>query len=720
MAVAVAVAGSIVAAGGARRATAGETRGEDFDDLSLNMLLDTPAKVWTATKTEQNSSEAPAIITTVTREQIAVWGYRSVAEVLSHLLGFYVVDDHTSTNLAVRGISGGLYADSSIVKVMIDGQSVAFHSTGGNWLGPELLPLSAIERIEIIRGPASALFGADAFLGVINIKTRTGKSLNGANAWVGAGMAGQKLASDVDLSAGTEVAGVDVMVALRRSGQDLSGLLLPASSPAPTLPSYNRDSREAHGLDQVSTSALARVTYRPRSGTELGVFGYYSALERGAEFGSLVQLANGRNDQDIFSENRVSLSQLRGGLFLDQEIGSDVRLSLKGQVFRGAPGDDNRLEVGSEYYYVRRQFGFRGADLDGQVDWTPAFIASRSVRMVAGASLFADDELLPARIGVAKQANGDSQAGDIIPALTVRQPRKTLLNSGAYLQGMWSVIPERLNLTGGLRYDHHTIYGDQLNGRVGLVSSPLRSLHAKLLYGSAFKAPPPILLYAIPSAIGDIVGNPELRPQSVNTGELQLVWEPWEPLSLSSSVAYSVLRNQTEFVQQEVTRVARNVARSSTLSWESMVELKYQLVRAHVSFETQHTVRRTGEVGYAGDVLGSGGEIYPKAMVHGAVVAQVPRLPLRTALQLSYIGVRRPSDTNVFLNGGPYELPSYLMLEAGLSTIGFHPFGRDHTELSFSLNGKNLLQAKGPTPGFSGVDYPLAPRMFFLQMNLVI
>ena len=60
--------------------------------------------------------------------------------------------------------------------MLIDGHSVAFHSTGGNWLGPELVPLSAIERIEIVRGPASALFGADAFLGVINIKTRRARA----------------------------------------------------------------------------------------------------------------------------------------------------------------------------------------------------------------------------------------------------------------------------------------------------------------------------------------------------------------------------------------------------------------------------------------------------------------------------------------------------------------------------------------------------------------
>ena len=69
---------------------------KDIEQFDLVTLLETPVDVWTATKTEQKNYEAPAIITTVTREQIAVWGYRSVAEVLSHLLGFYVVDDHTT------------------------------------------------------------------------------------------------------------------------------------------------------------------------------------------------------------------------------------------------------------------------------------------------------------------------------------------------------------------------------------------------------------------------------------------------------------------------------------------------------------------------------------------------------------------------------------------------------------------------------------------------
>src|SRR4051812_47839717 len=234
-------------------AQAGDSAPGDIEKLDLKNLLDTPVDVWTAAKMAQKQYEAPAVITTVTREQIAVWGYRSVAEVLSHLLGFYVVDDHTSPNLAIRGISGGLQADSSIIKVLIDGHAISFRSTGGNGLGPELIPLSAVERLEIVRGPASALFGADAFLGVVNIRTRTGKTVDGATAWLSAGRVGEKLAGDLDVSTGMELGNLDVLVALRRSTQDLSGLALPASSPSPAIPEYNFGRTQAQGLDQRST-----------------------------------------------------------------------------------------------------------------------------------------------------------------------------------------------------------------------------------------------------------------------------------------------------------------------------------------------------------------------------------------------------------------------------------------------------------------------------------
>jgi iron complex outermembrane receptor protein len=686
-------------------------------DLDLKTLLDPPADVWAATKTTQSKHEAPAVVTTVTREQIAVWGYRSLAELLSNLLGFYVVDDHISPNLAVRGISGGLYADSSIVKILIDGHPVAFQSSGGNGLGPELIPLSAIERVEIIRGPASALFGADAFLGVINIKTRKGATVKGGTASLAGGVVGRNLATDLDLSAGSQWRAFDVLVGFRRATQDLSGLALPGTSPSPAIPEYNMGAHTARGLDQVSSTALAKLTYRPRDSTEVALFAYYSAMQRGAEFGSLFQLANGYNQSGTFSENRVSESQFRTGLSWDQDLAASLRLSLRGSFFTGGPGTDNRLEVGSESYYVRRQFGFRGGDTDGQIEWLP----HKSLRLVAGGSFFLDDELLPSRIGVAKESSGEIAQGGTIDAISVYQGRKSFINSGAYLQGMWQVLESALSLTGGLRYDRHNVYGGQLSGRFGIVSNPFSNLHLKLLYGTAFKAPSPILLYAVPSAAGDVIGNPLLKPQYVNTFEFELRHEPTRTLELSTDLTYSLLTDKTEFIQQGINNVARNVARAETVSWETMAELKVKsILRAQLSVELQRTIQRSGQEGYLARVVGSEGRIYPTTMLHAGLVAQPPGSPVRAAVRSSYIGSRRASDTNVLLNGGRYTLEPYLLLEASISTIGFHFFHNSGQETSFALSGKNLLGAVGPTPGFSGVDYPIAPRAFFLQVNLTL
>ena len=690
---------------------------EDIDRLDFQTLLNTPIDVWTATKTKQASHQAPAIITTVTREQIAVWGYRTVAELLSHVLGFYVVDDHISPNLAVRGSSGGLYADSNLVKVLIDGHSVAFSSTGGNGLGPELIPLTAVERVEIIRGPASALFGADAFLGVVNIQTRSGKSVNGASGWLTGGRLGDQLAGDVDVAMGAGRGIVDVMVAFRHGRQDLSGLELPASSPAPSLPAYNFSATRARGLDQGSSTGIFTATLTPAAGSLVQLFGYYTSMTRGGEFGSLFQLANGYNQRNGFSENRISRWQLRSGLLLEQDVGERLTLSLRGSYFRGGPHDDNRLEVGSEFYYVRQEFGFSGVDADAQAEWNPL----PRVRLVAGTGLFVDHEQLPSRLGVAKQGFEGIRSGEVIQAITIEQGEKAFVNVGAYLQGSWDVLDTLLGLTGGLRFDRHNVYGAQLSRRLGVVSSPHHTVHLKLLHGTAFEAPSPFLLHAIPSASGDVIGNKELRPQYVNTFELQVAYAPVAALSLSSTAAYNLLRDKTEFIQQGINKVARNVARASTISWENLVELRHRdWLRAHVSLELQRTVQRTGQEGYVGQVMGDFGGIYPQLMVHAGMATQPLRWPVRAAVQASYVGARRASGNNILLNGGIYSLDPYVLLDANLSTIGFHLLRDDAQEVSLSLSGKNLLNAKGPAPGFAGIDYPLTPRSFFLQLQFTL
>jgi outer membrane receptor for ferrienterochelin and colicins len=267
----------------------------DMMDLDLETLLETPIEVWTATKTKQTLDEAPAIVTVVTKEDIQRMGYRSLAEVLQHTVGFYVVDDQMFPNLGIRGTAGGFMGESGTVKVMIDGRSVSFRSTGGNWIGPELIPLSAVERIEIIRGPASALYGADAFLGVINIITIDGtdKQMGSVHA-AGSINSLSSYGHDLDLTVGNRRGGFEIVLSGRTTSEDLSGLKLPDTSPSPVIPSYHEDIRTASHLIRSSQSAHGKIAYHLKDDkVRIGLMGYVSKLEAGGEFSPWSQLSYG-------------------------------------------------------------------------------------------------------------------------------------------------------------------------------------------------------------------------------------------------------------------------------------------------------------------------------------------------------------------------------------------------------------------------------------------
>src|SRR4051812_22917934 len=136
--------------------------------------------VSTSTKTEQRAAQTPAVGTGVRAEEFQQRGYTSLAEVLRAVPGFYDVYAGVHHNVGLRGINGGEQAAGNVIKLMIDGHPVDYRPTTGNFFGEELIPLQAIERVEIIRGPASALYGANAFLAVVNVITKSGEAIQGA------------------------------------------------------------------------------------------------------------------------------------------------------------------------------------------------------------------------------------------------------------------------------------------------------------------------------------------------------------------------------------------------------------------------------------------------------------------------------------------------------------------------------------------------------------
>src|SRR5262245_43209049 len=145
--------------------------------LSLDSLLGT--QVQAASKYLQTGAEAPASVTIVTADDIRAHRYRNLQEVLETVRGYYVSDDRNYPYLGMRGFSRPTDYNDRIL-VLIDGHALNDQTWGGAPVGSDLpINLDAVERIEVIRGPGSAIYGTNAMFGVINIVTKTGTQLNG-------------------------------------------------------------------------------------------------------------------------------------------------------------------------------------------------------------------------------------------------------------------------------------------------------------------------------------------------------------------------------------------------------------------------------------------------------------------------------------------------------------------------------------------------------------
>jgi len=134
---------------------------------STELLLDGDDVVTTATRSAQKLGDSPEAVTVITADQIAASGATSIPELLQNVPGVDVMDANQSqANVAIRGFNN---TTSNTLLVMVDGRRINedFHSWVLWTTNPILL--SRIKKIEVVRGPGSVLYGADAFSGVINI-----------------------------------------------------------------------------------------------------------------------------------------------------------------------------------------------------------------------------------------------------------------------------------------------------------------------------------------------------------------------------------------------------------------------------------------------------------------------------------------------------------------------------------------------------------------------
>ena len=157
----------------------GSVSTNELGELNLKQLIEINIPVYAASRREQTISEAPAAVTVITHDDIQKYGYRTLAQALASVPGFFISDDRGYEYVGVRGL--GLPTDfNSRVLFLLNGLPLndKYYDSFVIEETPDLL--DAVDRIEVIKGPASALYGSSAMFGIVNIITRKGADVNGA------------------------------------------------------------------------------------------------------------------------------------------------------------------------------------------------------------------------------------------------------------------------------------------------------------------------------------------------------------------------------------------------------------------------------------------------------------------------------------------------------------------------------------------------------------
>lgn len=163
------VGGSVLLALVASLGLAQGSHEKSLKDLTLEELLQIP--LVTPTTRGERAAEAPAVISVLTAAMIRDLGVNTLYEALSYLPGVQVMESYFGyTMVNIRGVLESHYNNK--VLLMVNGVPTREAIQGSFHL--EIIPIGAIDRIELVRGPGSALYGTNAFAGVINIITKKG------------------------------------------------------------------------------------------------------------------------------------------------------------------------------------------------------------------------------------------------------------------------------------------------------------------------------------------------------------------------------------------------------------------------------------------------------------------------------------------------------------------------------------------------------------------
>lgn len=447
--------------------------GADLTALSLEQLLETP--IVGASKYEQKPADVASAARVISRQDIQTFGWRTLGEALASLPGVYITYDRQYQYVGMRGF--GLPGDlTARVLIMVNGNRINDPVYDGAPAGQDFpLDLDLIERIEFIPGPGGAVYGQNAMFGVVNVITRTGASLDGAE--VSVGFQHPNTSRKGRASFGKLLDnGLDVLVSI--SGLSANG----------------KDRYYDYGSSGISGVAAGLDSERDQE--------FFARVSLGAWSAEVLQSDRSKRDPTAayFSDplvrtqpysDRYAIGQLQY-----QDRFADGTLQLSGRVFAGRYRFDAGYSYGTLFSEPAR------ADWHG-TEWHVVSTAVAGHKLMVGLEAQDNTHIEQETLDLAQPAND-------------RRIDSAVHRIGVFAQDEWR-LADTLSATLGVRADRSSHDGTRLSPRTALIWQPTTATTMKLLYGRAHRSPN---AYERDYSDGESqAANPSLRGESVDAWE---------------------------------------------------------------------------------------------------------------------------------------------------------------------------------------------------------
>ncbi len=508
-----------------------------------------------ASGVKQSTQRTPAVTSVITAQDIEAMGARTIVEVLQTVPGLQVTYNFINIPIyTIRGISTVVH--NSEVLILIDGIRLNDVMTGTKgWSNPSI---NSIARIEIIRGPGSALYGADAFAGVINIITKTKQNIEGTEIGV---RLGNDNTQDVWILHGSEWKDFEISTIVDLSNTDGHQRTVEKDAQTVFDQAFGTQASLAPGpygsefttyhlqMDIAKQHWHFRTAIHKEYDRGLGV-GIMQSLNPGEPHGAEGAHVNLLYTNPTFSDNWSMEAQL------------------------------NYQRLGYEADYLGFPPGAMGGTYPLGMLNQVAFFENHSQMAVSSVYRGLDNHLIQLGIGYAnydlyktmdvKNYGINPFTGEMISPVelvnvsdTFAETMSEIARNNWYgiMQDTWT-ISSTWELTAGIRYDKYSDFGNTANPRFGSVWEPYNAFVIKLLYGRAFRAPSLIELHSQNNLF--TIGNPNLKPEKIATWELAFDYRATNKLNLTLNLFQYKIRDKITTVPEK----EQNFGYANATSWK--------------------------------------------------------------------------------------------------------------------------------------------------------